>query len=213
LPTAPFFVLEPGDSLPSIPWACPSIVKPDSQDASLGLGENSVVADPSRVGERVEQVRQSHGPRVLVEQYLPGPEYNVGVLALPEPAALPVAEVVYRDQAGTWPILTYAAKWAIGSDEDLASPVRCPAHLSPELEDRLAGLAVSAFTLTGCRDYARVDFRLDSLGKPMILEVNPNPDLDPSAGLARAMAVAGRNYAETLAQLVKQAVDRGSRRE
>jgi D-alanine-D-alanine ligase len=89
--------------------------------------------------------------------------------------------------------------------------VRCPAEIDASLAAELSRLAVAAFRATGCRDYARVDFRLDAQGAPMILEVNPNPDLDPSAGVARAMRVAGQDYAETLAALVRQALARGSR--
>ena len=73
-----------------------------------------------------------------------------------------MAEVVFDPPAGAWPILTYAAKWEAGSLEDLASPVRCPAEIDPALAERLGRLAVAAFRATGCRDYARVDFRLDA---------------------------------------------------
>jgi D-alanine-D-alanine ligase len=135
------------------------------------------------------------------------------VLALPDPQPLSVAEVAYADRPGLWPILTYEAKWAIGSEEDLASPIRCPAEIDPGLAERLGALAISAFRATGCRDYARVDFRLDRTGEPMILEVNPNPDLGPSAGWARALRASGREYGRTLVSLTEQALARGTRHE
>jgi D-alanine-D-alanine ligase len=135
------------------------------------------------------------------------------VIALPDPTALPVAEIVYRMAPGQWPILTYGAKWDVGSAEDLASLPRCPAEIGPVLADRLGALAVSAFRACGCRDYARVDFRMDTRGEPMILEVNPNPDVDPHAGLARAMNVSGRDWGDTIASLARQAMERGARHE
>ena len=116
---------------------------------------------------------------------------------------------MFDPPAGAWPILTYAAKWSAGSVEDRASPVRCPARIEPALAERLGRLAVSAFRATGCRDYARVDLRLDARGEPMILEVNPNPDVGPEAGWARALRASGREYAATLAALARQAFDRG----
>jgi D-alanine-D-alanine ligase len=206
LPTAPYWLVGPGDPLPSPEG--PILVKPGSEDASLGIDQGSVVEGTEALAERVAKVQQSHGPNALVEEFLPGPEYNVGVLALPKPEALPIAEVVYHPVPGQFPILSYAAKWAIGSDEDRASPVRCPAQIGAGLADRLGELAIAAFRATGCRDYARVDFRLDAQGRPMILEVNPNPDLDPSAGLARALRVAGQAYGDLLESLVRQAHER-----
>jgi D-alanine-D-alanine ligase len=209
LPTAPFWVVGPGGALPLDPWNGPVIVKPEAEDASLGIDQSSVIADPKGLARQVERVRAAYGPRVLIEAYLPGPEFNVGVLALPEPVALPVAEIVFDGPAGHWPILTYASKWHAGSAEDLGSTPRCPALIDPELAERLRTLAVLAFRATACRDYARVDFRLDAQGTPMILEVNPNPDLDPGAGWARALDVAGRDWAATLAALTRQALERG----
>lgn len=210
LPTAPFAVMEPGAPLPDLIDAGPVIVKPEAEDASLGIEQASVVTTRADLAARIDWVRARFGPRVLVESYLPGPEYNLGVLALPEPSALPVAEVVYETGPGTWPILTYAAKWAEGSAEDRASPVRCPATLDRGLGDRLSLLAVAAFRATSCADYARVDFRLDARGEPMILEVNPNPDLGPSAGWARALRASGKDYDATLIALVRQALARGA---
>jgi D-alanine-D-alanine ligase len=211
LPTAPFLVLEPGDALASLPWPGPAIVKPESEDASLGIDQASVVTAPEAVAARVDQVRALYGPRVLVEAYLPGSELNVGLLALPEPQALPVAEVVFEVPPGAWPILSYNAKWHEGSAEDRASPVRCPAEIGSWLAAEVSRLAVAAFRATGCRDYARVDFRLDSQDSPMILEVNPNPDLGPIAGWARALRATGRDYDTTIVDLARQALERSPR--
>jgi len=210
LPTAPFVVVTGGDwSMPG--FAGPYFVKPDAEDASLGIDQGSVISVLSEVRDRVHQIQAAHGPDVMIEAYLPGPEFNVGVLALPSPKALPIAEVVYTTRGDEWPILTYEAKWAMGSAADLASLARCPAQMDRELAAHLRTLAVSAFRLTGCRDYARVDFRLDAMGQPLILEVNPNPDLGPSAGWARALGESGQDYEATLVALARQAHSRGVR--
>jgi D-alanine-D-alanine ligase len=210
LPTAPFAVVRSGEPVPRWAGPWPVILKPEAEDASLGIDQSSVARTAEAIVEGVARLRVSHGRDVLIEAYLPGREFNVGVLALPEPEALPVAEIVYQVPEGSWPILTYASKWHEGSPEDLASRPRCPAEIESGLADRLAALAVEAFRVTGCRDYARVDFRLDHEGSPMILEVNPNPDIGPNAGWARALTVSGRDYESTLARLVDQAKGRRS---
>ena len=143
---------------------------------------------PRRSLERVARLRRRYGGDVLIEAYLPGPEFNVGVLALPEPEPL----------AGRRGRLRRPSRRV--ADPDLCREVgrrlgRRPGQPGPlPGRDRrrtwpsaLGRLAVAAFRATGCRDYARVDFRLDGGGEPMILEVNPNPDLGPSAGWARAL--------------------------
>ncbi len=208
LPTAPFAVVEPDGPIPSIDWAGPMIVKPEAEDASLGIDQESVIRSPVDLPPLVGRIRARYGGSVLIEMYLPGPEYNVGIIATPRPTALPVAQVLFADRSDAWPILTYAAKWDVGSAEDLASPIACPAPIEPELAARLSELALAAFRATACRDYARVDFRLDALGEPMILEVNPNPDLAPEAGWSRAARIAGLSHAEAIAAITRQALGR-----
>ncbi len=210
LPTAPFRVVELGEqvALEGLSW--PALVKLDDEDASLGIDQASVARNESEARAKIEALRALYASSILVETYLPGREFNVGVLGLPKPEPLPVAEVVYQPDQGAWPILTYEAKWAAGSRDDLSSPVLCPADVEPELGERLKTLALEAFRVSGCRDYARVDFRLDDRGEPMILEINPNPDLDSSAGLARAIRASGRVYEDVIVALARQALARGA---
>jgi D-alanine-D-alanine ligase len=212
LPTAPFEVVPIGEAIEEWRWHWPVVVKPDCEDGSLGIDQRSIVTDRQSAAQRVTWIHETYAGAAIVEEYLPGNEFNIGVLELPEAEPLPVAEVVYEPIAGAWPILTYNAKWSAGSQEDRASVVRCPAHIDEALAGELRGLAVAAFTLTGCRDYGRVDLRLDRHGRPMILEVNPNPDIGPAAGWARALRSSGRDYAATIAGLARRALERGGKR-
>ena len=102
-----------------------------------------------------------------------------------------MAEVDFRERGGAVadPDLRGQVVRGVGGGPE--SPVRCPATIEPALAGGLDRVALAAFRATGCRDYARVDLRLDARGAPMILEVNPNPDLGPAAGLARAAAGLG----------------------
>jgi D-alanine-D-alanine ligase len=211
LPTPIFFVVE---SLPvlecTLEW--PVIVKPAQQDASVGLDQGSVVTGQEQLEERVRWLLESYGPPVLVEEFIRGRELNVGLVEAPDLRVLPVSEVLFLDDDPTfWPIVTYDAKWKPGSRDYEATPARYPAEVSPKLAEKLAGLARRAFRLLGCRDYARVDFRVKPSGRAYLLEVNPNPDFNPTAGLAGGLASAGLTHARFTVDLVRAALARGHR--
>jgi D-alanine-D-alanine ligase len=107
-----------------------------------------------------------------------------------------------------WPIVTYDAKWKPGSRDYEATPPRYPAEVNARLAERLGALARQAFRLLGCRDYARVDFRVRPGGKPYILEVNPNPDFQPTAGLTGGLKSAGLSHEQFTLDLVRRALGR-----
>jgi D-alanine-D-alanine ligase len=211
LPTADFFVV---DSLPvppcPVPW--PVIVKPAQQDASVGLDQGSVVTAQDRLEERVARLLKNYGPPVLVEQFIPGRELNVALIEAPDLRVLPVSEVLFVDEdPNFWPIVTYDAKWKPGTRDYESTPARYPADVSPRLAERLAALSRQAFRLLGCRDYARVDFRVRPGGKPYILEVNPNPDFSPLAGLSGGLGSAGLTHAQFTVDLVRNALARAQK--
>jgi D-alanine-D-alanine ligase len=108
---------------------------------------------------------------------------------------LPVAEIDFREMPrGLWRIVSYRSKWETGSEEDLGTIPSCPADLPPELTAELADLALAAWRTVGGEGYGRVDFRVDASGRPWLLEVNANPDLSPSAGLARMARAADLDF-------------------
>jgi D-alanine-D-alanine ligase len=190
--------------------AGPVIVKPAHEDASLGIAQSSVVTNHAALARQLDEVRRRYGA-AMIEQFIAGREFNLGILALPEAELLPLAEVEFpSDGRVPWNIVTYDAKWIPTSVEfDAGTPVRCPAATAPALAAELSRVSLAAFRLTGCRDYARVDLRVDAAGKVYILEVNANPDISPSAGLANAIRVAGLGYDEFVGRLVETARARG----
>jgi D-alanine-D-alanine ligase len=211
LPTPSFSVI---DALPvpdcTLGW--PVIVKPAAQDASLGLDQGSVVTNQKQLNERVAALLQSYGPPVLVEEFVGGREFNVGLIEVPELQVLPIGEILFTDKdPNFWPIVSYDAKWKPGTRDYESTPPRFPAEITPRLQERLGTLAKKAFRLLGCRDYARVDFRLRPSGKPFILEVNPNPDFNPSAGLPASLELAGMTHRQFTLDLVHATLARGKR--
>jgi D-alanine-D-alanine ligase len=208
LPTADFVVVEKLP-VPAHRLRWPLIVKPAAQDASVGLDQKSVVTDGRRLEERVGYLLSTYGPPVLVEEFIDGREMNVALLEATELRPLPVSEVEFTDPSpGHWPIITYDAKWKPESRESRLTPTRYPADVPPEVARQLQGLAVRAYQLLGCRDFARVDFRLRPTGEPFILEVNPNPSYHPGAGYAAAVKSAGLEHAQVTVDLVRAALQR-----
>jgi D-alanine-D-alanine ligase len=124
---------------------------------------------------------------------------------------LPVSEILFIDKdPDYWPIVTYDAKWKPGTRDYEATPPKYPAHVSPRLRNKVETLAARAFRLLGCRDYARIDFRVRG-SKPYILEVNPNPDYSLTAGLAGGLGSAGISHAQFTIDLVQRALARGGK--
>jgi D-alanine-D-alanine ligase len=189
LPIPRFAAVRRGDPLPSVGF--PAIVKPSAEDASLGVEQRSVVRTSRALRDRVDLMLE-RWDQVIVQRYVDGREVNAGILG---ETILPLAEIEFGHlPPGTWPIVTYRSKWDAGSDEDLGTEPRCPARLPAKVAQHVRQVARTAWSLVGGEGYGRVDLRVDPSGQPWILEVNPNPDIAPDAGLARMAGAAGLEY-------------------
>ena len=203
LPIPKFAVVRRGAAIPSIGF--PAICKPAAEDASIGVEQRSVVRTSRELTERVSSMLE-RWDEVLVQQYVEGREVNVGVLG---EVVLSIAEIDFgRMPKGMWRIVTYRSKWEDGSDEDLGSAPRCPARLPAALAAQLRKAAVGAWRIVGGAGYGRVDMRIDERGRPWILEVNANPDIAPTAGLARMAGVAGIDYGALVRQVCELGLQR-----
>lgn len=181
----------------------PAIVKPAAEDASAGLDKASVVTDRKSLRAKVAAMTEQFD-EVLVQRYIAGREFNVGFVG---DRALPVAEIDFSAMPeGSWPILTYAAKWHAGSAEDLGSVPVCPAQIPERLAGKLTRTAEAAWGALQGKGYGRVDLRVDEEGRPWVLEVNPNPDLTDEAGLSRMGRAAGWDYAELVRRIAEVAL-------
>jgi len=207
--TAPFVRVSLGeDQAIEFPGPGPWFIKPATEDASQGIDQGSVVESMSEAMTRIGEATARYGT-VLIEPYIAGREFNVAVMALPDPVTLPIAQIEFQsDPSVRWPIVSYESKWVPGSPGYRTTPVTCPALIDEELELALRKTALEAFQSTGCRDYARIDIRVDSAGRPWVLEVNANPDLSPEAGFARSLIASGRSYEDFTDQLVRHARSR-----
>jgi D-alanine-D-alanine ligase len=201
---APDHQLLDGKNIENFRLNFPCVVKPAADDASHGLSENSVVFDRGALAREVrETVERYDGAPALVEEFLPGREFNVTVFGNARPEVFPLSEIIYTLPEGLPKILTFAAKWEPQSAYFQNTNVQCPARVTPELAAELRATAMAAIKAVGCRGYARVDMRLDVEGRPVVMEINGNPDLSPDAGTARQAKASGLSYKAMVARIIE----------
>jgi D-alanine-D-alanine ligase len=188
----------------------PVIVKPLHEDGSLGITRESVVFDDEALVKQIGYVIDQYQQPALVEEFVEGRELNVGLMETNgKLGVLPISEIDYSEfPEGIPRICGYEAKWVTESPEYQKSKPVCPAPLEPAMKERVEQIALRVFKLFGCRDYARVDLRIDRDGKIYVLEVNPNPDISPQSGVARALKAQGTTYAEFVGNLIDRALRR-----
>ena len=189
------------------------IFKPAFCDASEGITAESVLSLPEKRKKAdvlIEKLHRQFVQPVIVERFIPAREFNVSVVERNgKVKVLPLAEIDFSafSQSQT-KIVDYDAKWQKDSFGYNNTPRKIPADLPQDVCRRVETLAAAAFNAVGCRDYARVDFRLDEEMNPFILEVNPNPDISPDAGFAAAVQAAGIPYERFVWTVLTNAQDR-----
>jgi D-alanine-D-alanine ligase len=187
VPTPPYRLVERLPLPRRLGLGYPLIVKPVREDASGGVNRESVVYDRRALEERVEWVLEHYEQPALIETYVHGREIHAAVMGNDPPRVLPLMEVLFDDAGGSREprILTYYAKWDPESRDFYSfETVVPPRRLPPGVARRIRDIALRSYRCLGCRDYARVDLRLDAEGNPYVLEVNPNPDLVSGTGFA-----------------------------
>jgi D-alanine-D-alanine ligase len=202
------FLVERMSEVDEHKWTFPLIVHAAQEHAGIGLDRDSVVETKKALKDKVREVLRTYKQPALVQRFLPGREFNVGLLGGRTVRVLPLAEVDYSQlPKAIPPIMSYAAKWVETSVEYKRTEIICPAKVDAGLTALIGKTAVKAFRAVGGWGYGRVDVRLDDSGQPHVLEVNCNPCLDSGMGLARSAEEAGIEYPSLLQAIVKAAFE------
>lgn len=205
--TPDFQLLTPG-TLSEFSLEFPCIIKPNSEDASHGITEDSVVRDLPELETQIRKVAtQYRTGEALVEEYIDGREFNTTVTGNNRKRVLEISEIEFSLPSGLPSIITYAGKWEVESQYYKGTKPVCPAQVTENEKHKIFEIAEKACTITRCRGYARVDIRMDSQGRIFILEVNPNPDISPDSGAALQAKTAGMTYTEFIRSLVSLAME------
>jgi D-alanine--D-alanine ligase len=166
----------------------PVIVKPNHEGTSKGIGGKSVASNDAELQDLVKTLWRKYQEPILCEEYIEGKEYTVGVLGNSTLKILGPMEIKFTPEAGRYPVYSFEAKQ---SPDNPICTVVCPVSLGRELDRKVAAFAKKAFRSLGCRDVARIDFRVDAKGSIYFLEINPLPGLTPGFSDLVVMAESG----------------------
>lgn len=202
IPTATFCVVStPGSEIRTPDhFSFPLIVKPLYEGSSKGIRNNSIVNDAAELRERTEWLIEEYKQPALVEEFLEGREFTVAMLGNGiNLKALPIVEINYSSlPAGVNPIYSYEAKWIWDTPDNPLEIFKCPADIDSGLQREIETVCRDAFNVLDIKDWCRIDIRLDSNGKPNILELNPLPGIlpDPKSNscFPKAARAAGMDY-------------------
>ena len=200
----------PDDQAATLPSLFPALLKPNFGDSSQGITKEAVVHTKEELIDYLEGLRRDFPRRpVLVQEFLTGPEYSVGVIGHPGlDSVLPVLEVDYSGlPEGLPPILGYESKWI--PDSPYWNEIRYhEAEIGETTKRALNDYSLALFERLECRDYARFDFRADAQGRIKLLEVNPNPGWCWDGKLNYMAGFGGLNYADLLRLVIEAAQSR-----
>jgi len=184
----------------------PIIIKLNTEDASIGISEFSVVNSYKELKKHFRFLAETYDQDIILEEYIEGRELNVAILGT---KVLPISEIKFTGLPSGLPnIVTYDSKWIEGSTYYNNTKPVVPARLNEKIKKRIEKVAWAAFEALNCRDYARIDIRLNKKGVPFVIEVNPNPDISSDSGFARAAAADGILHDELLYTIANFALNR-----
>jgi D-alanine-D-alanine ligase len=188
----------------------PLIVKPVAEGTSKGVTKKSVVRDEAELRDVAREMIGKYRQAALAEEYISGREFTVGLLGERRPRVLPPMEIVFLDEADPTPIYSFEMK------QDWSDQIRyeVPARLTERELDRLEKAARECFAALGCRDVARIDFRMDADGRIFFIETNPLPGLAPGwSDLVLIAQAAGIDYRGLIGEILSFAIRRYQERE
>ena len=208
--TAEFQLMESGRERLSSKLRFPLIVKPNQEGSSKGVSASaSVVDDETQMRAVVRELIDRYRQPALIEEYITGREFTVGLLGEKRPRVLPPMEIIFKDEANKRPVYDYQIK----QDWERYVAYECPAKLTgPELK-AIEKTARETFTALDCRDVARVDLRMTPTGEVFVIEINPLPGLTPGySDLCLIATAAGIDYRDLIGEILAGGLKRMKQR-
>jgi len=225
IPTAPFVLIESESDLAPLlssdsPMetrptdSAPLFLKPVQEGSSKGITERNLVRSRAELEATARFLLSTYNQPVIAEAFLPGAEFTCGVLGNGRTArVLPLVGMNFEAlPAGALPIYGYEAKWVWDRPDRPLDMFECPARIDLRLQHSIEDVVLRAYRILGCRDWSRIDVRLDQRGTPNIVEVNPLPGILPNPAdnscLPKAARAAGMSYDALIQNALVAAADR-----
>jgi len=214
--TPKFLVVDSVEDLKNFSLKFPVMVKPNAEGSSKGIFTSSFVTSLPELEKEITRVLGEYNQSALLEEFLPGREFTVAMLGNGnESEVLPVVEINYSEFPEDFiPIYSYEAKWILDTKENPLDVFSCPANLSSELERKIKNVCLETYKVLRCRDWSRIDVRLDAAGEPNIIEINPLPGILPdpkdNSCYPKAARTAGMDYTTMLNKVLYTAAKRYS---
>jgi D-alanine-D-alanine ligase len=223
IPNAPYTLIDCESSLESwmraarAPLATPTaplFLKPVQEGSSKGITERNLVRNDDELESQARFLLETYAQPVIAESFLTGAEFTCGVLGNGNGArVLPLVSINFGSlPAGAVPIYGYEAKWIWDTPADPLDIFECPARIDARLQSAIEDVVLRAYRVLGCRDWSRIDVRLDTAGVPNIVEVNPLPGILPNpednSCLPKAARAAGIGYDELIQTALLAAAER-----
>lgn len=186
----------------------PVIVKPNQEGTSKGIYDTSVVNSPEALLEAAAALWNKFNTPVLCEEYVEGREFTIGVLGRAALKTVGPMEIAFKARDNTpYPVYSFEAKMSDSPLDNEFCQLICPPELDANLLKRINAFAKKTFRILGCRDVARIDFRVDKEGRIFFIEVNPLPGLSPGFSDLVVMAEkSGWKYDDLIKAILNPAV-------
>ena len=214
IPNAKFLVADKLEDIEKADFEFPLIVKPISEGSSKGIFSSSFVKYRKELEDEVRRIVFSYNQPALIEEFLPGREFTIAVLGNgDETEILPIIEILYDEfPKDVVPLYSYEAKWILDTKENEFNVFDCPAKLDKKLEDQIKETVLRTYKVLRCKDWSRIDVRLDKNGVPNIIEINPLPGIMPdpneNSSFPKAARAAGMDYHQLIQSALYHAAKR-----
>jgi D-alanine-D-alanine ligase len=217
IPNAPFALIDSESSLEHFVRTArrfPLFLKPVQEGSSKGITEKNLVSDRDELESQARFLLETYSQPVIAEEFLAGAEFTCGVLGNGDDAeVLPLVAINFGSlPPGAVPIYGYEAKWIWDTPSDPLDIFECPARIDDRLRSEIEDVVLRAYRVLGCRDWSRIDVRLDAAGVPNIVEVNPLPGILPNpednSCLPKAARAAGLSYDQLIQSALLHAAER-----